>query len=125
MAFDPRTFLRRPARAASAVPRTPLPGERGETGQRLQVGLFGLGAMILIVGLASIIQTSAEESRAGAVPEAAPTVVASETPAPARDPLADAGVVPDLPPGPGTEGGGEGAPAEGAAAGAGAVPAQN
>ncbi len=108
MAFDPRTFLRR--RDHSAAARAPLEGDRAETGQRLQVGLFGLGAMILIVGLASIIQTSAEESRAGAVPEAAPTVLASEPAAPpARDPLADAGVVPDLPP----EESEEGAPLDG------------
>ena len=93
MVLDPlRALFARTARSE------PLVGDRRETVQRLQVGFFGLGAMILLVGLANIIMNSVQESRASAVPEAAPTVMASESPAPSRDPLADAGVVPDLPP---------------------------
>ena len=87
--------------------RAPLAGDRQETMQRLQVGFLGLLAMILLVGLANVIMNSVRESQATAVPEAAPTVVASEEPPQARDPLADAGVVPDLP--------AEGAPADAAA----------
>lgn len=77
--------------------RAPLGGTRAERMQRLQIGFLGLGAMILLVGLANIIMNSAKESQASAVPDAVPTLAAPETPAPARDPLADAGVVPDLP----------------------------
>lgn len=97
MALDPLKviFGRRTARIASS--RAPLPAERRAIVQRLQVGFFGLGAMILLIGLANIIMNSVQQSQASTVPEAAPTVMASQTPAPARDPLADAGVVPDLP----------------------------
>ena len=70
---------------------------RRETVHRLQVGFFGLGTMILLVGLASIIKDSAKDTQASAVPEAAPTVLITEVPTLSRDPLADAGVVPDLP----------------------------
>ncbi len=65
--------------------------------QRLQVGMFGLAAMVLLVGLANIIMNSAQENQARVVPEAAPTVVVTPPPVPASDPLADAGVVPDFP----------------------------
>ena len=119
-----RNLFRR-SRGAAGM-RGPLEGDRRETVQRLQVGAFGLVAMILLVGLASMIQTSAEESRAGAVPEAAPPVIVSETPTPARDPLADAGVVPDLPPEPGTEGDGAANTGAGSASGGAApVPGQD
>ena len=64
--------------------------------QRLQVGLSGLGAMILLVGLANIIQDRARVADSLSVPEAAPTTEPSPAP-PLSDPLADAGVVPDLP----------------------------
>ena len=68
---------------------------RGEAVQRLQAGLFGLGAMVLLVGLASIIGGQADRNDLLAVPEAAPT---TEPGAPAAqvNPLADAGVVPDI-----------------------------
>jgi hypothetical protein len=81
----------------SEASRAPLAGSREETVQRLQVGFFGLGAMILLVGLANIIMNSVQESQASVVPEAAPTVLPSEPPPQPSDPLADAGVVPDLP----------------------------
>lgn len=74
----------------------PLGGTRAEAVQRLQVGLTGLAAMVLLVGLANIIQDRARVSDEGAVPEAAPTTE-PDAAAPQRDPLADAGVVPDLP----------------------------
>ncbi len=68
---------------------------RAEAVQRLQVGLFGIGAMVLLVGLASIIGGQAERYDELAVPEAPPTTEPSMPPAQAN-PLADAGVVPDI-----------------------------
>ena len=62
----------------------------------MQVGLFGIGAMVLLVGLASIIGNQADLTEESAVPEAAPTTEPTEAP-PQRDPLADAGIVPDIP----------------------------
>lgn len=74
----------------------PLGGTNAQAMQRLQVGLTGLAAMVLLVGLASIIGTQADRTQENAVPEAAPTTEPTEA-APQRDPLADAGIVPDLP----------------------------
>ncbi|MEL6878856.1 MAG: hypothetical protein AAGL68_12285, partial [Pseudomonadota bacterium] len=84
------------ASADAELAGVPFGGTRDEAMQRLQVGLSGLAAMVLLVGLASIIQGRALVSQETAVPEAAPTTEPSES-APLRDPLADAGVVPDLP----------------------------
>ncbi|WP_338241068.1 hypothetical protein [Aurantiacibacter hainanensis] len=93
MVLDPRDLLR--PRGPSNEP-VPLAGTRAERIQRLQIGLFGILAMVLLVGLADVVISRAEQTRAAAVPEAAPTVEPTETAAP-RDPLADAGVVPELP----------------------------
>jgi len=68
---------------------------RAEAMQRLQVGVFGIGAMVLLVGLASIIGGQAERNDQLAPPEAAPTTEPSAAPA-QNNPLADAGVVPDI-----------------------------
>jgi hypothetical protein len=65
--------------------------------QRLQIGLFGLAAMVLLVSLANIVLNNAEKNEARVVPEAAPTVAADDGTEPVSDPLADAGVVPDMP----------------------------
>ena len=78
------------------VASAPLGGTRAEAVQRLQVGLSGIAAMILLVGLANVIQNRARETEQLAVPEAAPTTEPTAAPQ-QRDPLADAGVVPDLP----------------------------
>ena len=75
----------------------PLAGTRSQSVQRLQIGLFGLAAMILLVSLANIILNSARENEARVVPEAAPTVPTQSGSAAASDPLAGAGVVPDMP----------------------------
>ena len=91
MAFDPRDFLRPKPAGAEA----PLAGTRAERLQRLQIGGFGILAMVLLVGLADAITNRAQQTEENAVPAAAPTVVSSEPAAP-RDPLADAGVVPDV-----------------------------
>lgn len=96
MTIDPAELLR-PAQAAEEASRAPLAGTRSQSMQRLQIGLFGLAAMVLLVGLANIIITQAQSNEARVVPEAAPTVNGEPAAEPARDPLADAGVVPDLP----------------------------
>ncbi len=65
---------------------------RAQAVQRLQAGLFGLAAIVLIVGLANIINDRARlaEAEAGKAPAAA---TASEGAA-QNDPLAEIGVVP-------------------------------
>ena len=69
---------------------------RERTVQRLQIGITGIVMMILLIGLASIVQDRAAETDATTVPAAASTT--EPTSAPARnDPLVEAGVVPDLP----------------------------
>lgn len=82
--------------SGDAPEAAPLGGNREQAMQRLQLGLFGIFAMILLVGLASVIGNQAELTEASAVPDAAPTTEPTEAP-PQRDPLADAGVVPDIP----------------------------
>ena len=91
MASDPADI--RPSEGPAPAP---LAGTRSQSVQRLQIGLFGLAAMVLLVSLANIIITNAEQNESRVVPEAAPTV-AAENGGEASDPLADAGVVPDLP----------------------------
>ncbi|MBI1403466.1 MAG: hypothetical protein GC147_09645 [Porphyrobacter sp.] len=76
-------------------PPTPPNEARREAVQRLQVGIFGIAAMLLLVGLASIIGSQADIIEEAAVPEAAPTTEPSPAPTQAN-PLADAGVVPDI-----------------------------
>jgi hypothetical protein len=72
-------------------------GPRSQSIQRLQVGFSGLAAMALLIGLAQVIFDRAQQSEAGTVPAAASTVAPAK-PAPVQnDPLAEAGVVPDLP----------------------------
>jgi hypothetical protein len=102
MAIDPRELFRKKDEAL--VP-APLGGSRAERIQRLQVGGFGLAAMVLMVALADIVISRARETEAASVPETASSILESEVP---RDPLADAGVVPDLP-----DDHAEGAPAPG------------
>lgn len=80
----------------SAPDTLPLGGTRTEANQRLQVGLMGICTMVLLVGLASIIGSQAELAEQAAVPDAAPTTEPTEA-APQGDPLADAGIVPDVP----------------------------
>lgn len=81
--------------AADAEPQMPPNQARQEAIQRLQIGVFGIAAMVLLVGLASIIGSQAEITEDAAVPEAAPTTEPSPAPSQAN-PLADAGVVPDI-----------------------------
>ena len=69
---------------------------RAQAVQRLQAGLFGIAAIVLIVGLANIINDRAREVDAVTKPvaTASPSAVAS----PGSDPLADVGVVPSSAP---------------------------
>ncbi len=64
---------------------------RAQAVQRLQTGLFGLAAILLIVGLADIINERARLTEAAST---APQASASPSPTGNVDPLADAGVVP-------------------------------
>ncbi|WP_156495366.1 hypothetical protein [Croceicoccus estronivorus] len=74
-----------------------LGGRRAETIRRLQIGLAGLAAMLMMIGLANIVMDRAKETEATTVPEAASTLAPEPKATPVRDPLADAGVVPDVP----------------------------
>ena len=96
MALEPHEIVSNddPAPDGQAVP---LAGTHPQRMQRLQVGLFGLGMMLLLVGLANIVLTSAQETKATVPTEIATTSEGAEDQPAARDPLADAGVVPDLP----------------------------
>lgn len=94
MALDPHEILQGSSSFEDVLP-APLAGTRKQRIQRLQIGLIGLGGMVMLVGLAGIIISSAQHNQA-AMPEDLPPVSSEDVPAP-RDPLADAGVVPELP----------------------------
>ena len=64
---------------------------RAQAVHRLQIGLFGLAAMLLIVGLANIIM---DRARLGSLGAAATQEAVSTSATAASDPLADIGVVP-------------------------------
>ena len=78
-------------------PRSEARGARSQALQRLQVGGSLLIGIVLIVGLANVIEERAKQSDQAVVPEAAATVAPAPAQPAAKDPLADAGVVPDLP----------------------------
>ncbi|MFT4027105.1 MAG: hypothetical protein QM676_09935 [Novosphingobium sp.] len=63
---------------------------RAQAIHRLQIGLFGLAAMLLIVGLANIIMDRARLGDTGAAPHSEAAAAATT----GSDPLADIGVVP-------------------------------
>ncbi|MBC2663970.1 hypothetical protein H7F51_00405 [Novosphingobium flavum] len=64
---------------------------RSQAIHRLQMGLFGLAAMLLLVGLANIIMERARMAES-TFPQAAG--LPTEAAAPKSDPLADMGVIP-------------------------------
>ena len=70
--------------------------KRAEAVHRLQIGAAGLGAMVLLIGLANVIMERAELTEPAQVPEAVATIEPTGNP-PKNDPLAEAGVVPDMP----------------------------
>ena len=91
MATDPAIIQPEDDDAAPIVSRR----ARAEAIRRLQIGLTGLFTMILLVSLANIIRDRAQVTEDTTVPNA---VAADDSEsAPAKDPLADAGVVPELP----------------------------
>lgn len=99
------------ARRAALQPAFPTPRElRAQAVHRLQIGLFGLAAMLLIVSLANVIMDRARQVE-GTTASTAPALAASASPSPstANDPLVDMGVAPELP-----VGGGDGNEANGA-----------
>ena len=69
---------------------------RAQAVQRLQAGLFGMAAIVLVVGLANIINDRARQADAAARPLAAGSRSADA--ALKSDPLADIGVVPSSAP---------------------------
>ena len=92
----------RPRPAHPATPHlahlteAPLGGTRAEAMRRLQMGGVGVVAVLLLIGLASMIEDRAKQTDSTAVAEAAATTAPSASAA-APDPLAEAGVVPDMP----------------------------
>lgn len=75
---------------------SPGNAQRARTIQRLQIGVTGVVLMLLLVGLASLVENRASQIDATSVPEAAPTTEPSSSQQ-QNDPLVEAGVVPDLP----------------------------
>ncbi len=71
----------------------PTPLRRSQSLYRLQVGGVGLGAILLVIGIANVVIDRAQEVEETAVPEAKlNTPETADTPA--SDPLAEIGVVP-------------------------------
>ena len=69
---------------------------RAQAIQRLQAGLFGMAMIVLVVGLANVINDRARlADAANKLPTAASPVLGAE---PKSDPLADIGVVPSTAP---------------------------
>lgn len=73
---------------------------RTQSVHRLQVGLLGMCAMLLLVGLANIIMERAMLSEDKTDPTEEVIAVDAEPKKPAADPLADIGVVPSADPTP-------------------------
>ncbi|MDE2563587.1 MAG: hypothetical protein KGL48_15190 [Sphingomonadales bacterium] len=78
------------------------PGDRALRTQavhRLQIGLFGLGGVLLMVGLANIVMERARQSEVATATAAPPAAIAAPTDVAttASDPLVDMGVAPELP----------------------------
>ncbi len=94
-------------RAAPPVSRQGRRILRAEAFHRLQVGLIGLVAVLMMVGLANIIMDHAMLAEAGSTPAAPGTAAPANTTANApssagadaavSEPLVELGIVPDLP----------------------------
>lgn len=93
MTQEPVSNIVQPTTAAQHFVPPSMRELRSQAVQRLQVGLFGLAAMLLLVGLANIIMDRARQADAE---NPSPTAVidAKGDSKPAADPLADIGVVP-------------------------------
>lgn len=86
-----------PAEDGGDVIEVSAGGSRSQSIHRLQIGLSGLATMALLIGLAQVVFDRAQQSEAGTVPSAAATTAPTEAVPVQNDPLAEAGVVPDLP----------------------------
>lgn len=87
----------------TAIPHFAPPSARELRSQavyRLQVGLFGLCAMLLLVGLANIITDRVDQTVAVEEPLESVVAVDARPKKPVADPLADIGVVPAADPTP-------------------------
>jgi hypothetical protein len=91
-----------PPRSGSSTPAAPqhfVPPTarelRAQAVQRLQAGLFGLAAIVLVVGLANIINDRARLADSGTT-----VAQAADDDAARSDPLAEAGVIPAASPEP-------------------------
>lgn len=73
---------------------------RSQAVHRLQVGLFGLCAMLLLVGLANVITDRVDQNTAVEEPIRDVVAVDNEPQKQSADPLADIGVVPAADPTP-------------------------
>lgn len=92
------------ARIAALQPVAASPRElRAQGVHRLQVGMFGLAAMLLLVSLANVIMDRAKAVDVAAAGSPAARASASASAAPASDPLVDMGVAPELPVGGGAK----------------------
>jgi hypothetical protein len=113
MASEPVTDLQDEVETPSAFQKR----TRAEAIQRLQVGLSGLGAMLLLLSLAYIIQARVKDTDKAAVPQTIASVSGDGTQPANKDPLVDAGVIPELPaqPAGGPDAGSDGADASPAA----------
>lgn len=80
----------------AGVVEDPAPQARADGIHRVQVGLFGLAAMVLLVALAGVIGNQADLTDEAAVPDAAPTTEPWAM-GPGPNPMTDPGVVPDIP----------------------------
>lgn len=85
-----------PGATGDALEAVPLGGTRSEAMRRLQMGVVGVVAVLLLIGLASIIKDRAAQTESTSVAEAAATTAPNADTAVA-DPLAEAGVVPEMP----------------------------
>lgn len=112
MALDPHEILQGSSSFEDIAAPPPLAGTRRQRLQRLQIGLIGLGAVFLLLGLANIIISNVADNQA-IVAEDLPPVIPGDVPPPPSDPLADAGVVPELPVGEGEGAQGTGATGSG------------
>jgi hypothetical protein len=84
-----------PGAQAGGPPVAASGGAKAEALRRLQTGAMGVVAVLLLIGLASIIKDSATQAESTTVPGAAPTTAPGAPPT-AADPLAQAGVVPEI-----------------------------
>lgn len=93
MASEPLTDPQEELEAPNAAQKR----MRAEVIHRLQIGLSGLLAMLLIVSLANLITNRASQSDKTAVSDTSTSTAATDDKGANKDPLVDAGVVPQLP----------------------------